>query len=84
MSISGQKNENWALKVADGIREVSSPLLVQSASWPVHEMSSPWVSNLRVGVSASCPVTPEIWFYMVPLFLTFWLKCEIEKAGNTR
>jgi len=38
-------------------RELSSPRLVQSASWPVREMSSPRVGNPRVGVSASCPVT---------------------------
>jgi len=38
-------------------RKLSSPRLVQSASWPVRDMSSPRVGNPRVGVSASCPVT---------------------------
>jgi len=33
------------------------PRVVQSATCPVHEMSSPRVGNPRVGVSASCPVT---------------------------
>jgi len=36
------------------------PQVVQSATLPVHEMSSPRVGNPRVGVSASCPVTAEI------------------------
>jgi len=33
------------------------PRVVQSASWPVHESSTPRVGNPRVEVSASCRVT---------------------------
>ena len=33
------------------------PRVVQSATCPVREMSSPRVGNPRVGVAASCPVT---------------------------
>ena len=33
------------------------PRLVQSATCPVREISSPRIGNPRVGVSASCPVT---------------------------
>jgi len=47
-----QNNENYARKVAGGIRELSSPRLVQYTSCLVRESTSP-----RVGVSASCPVT---------------------------
>jgi len=50
-SINGQKNENWARKVAGGIRELSSPRLVQPVSCPVHESTS-----LRDVQSASRPV----------------------------
>jgi len=31
------------------------PRVVQSASWPVRESSSPWVGNPRVGICVSCP-----------------------------
>jgi len=46
-------------------RELSSPRLVQSASWLVRELSSreltsPRVGNPRVGVSTTCPVTGVI------------------------
>ena len=33
-------------------------------SWPVRELTSPWVGSPRVGKSASCPVTMRIWTYM--------------------
>jgi len=44
-------------------RKLSSPWLVQSASWLVRELSSPRVGNPRVGVSASCPVTVGSWCF---------------------
>jgi len=34
------KNENYARKVAGGIRELSSPRVVESASWRIRELSS--------------------------------------------
>ena len=39
---SRQKNENEAFEVAGGIRELSSPRLVQYASCLVRELTSPW------------------------------------------
>jgi len=45
------KKENYARKVADGIRELSSPRLVQHASCLVRELTSP-----RDVQSASRPV----------------------------
>ena len=42
---------------ASGIRQLSSPQLVQSTRCPVRELSSLRAGNERVGVSASCAVT---------------------------
>ena len=40
--------------------ELSSPQFDQSTKCPVRESSSPRVGNLRVGISASCPVTHTV------------------------
>jgi len=57
-----KQSRRWHPRVVQSatypVRELSSPWVDQSARCPVRESSSPRVGNPRFGVFASCPVTP--------------------------
>ena len=46
------------------VRDLTSPRALQSVTCGVCKPTSPQVGNMRVGESASCPVTMRIWTYM--------------------
>jgi len=59
--LSSTQSRRWHPRVVQSatcpVRELTSPWVDQSTRCPVRESSSPRVGNPRVGVSTSCPVT---------------------------
>ena len=75
-SINGKKTKTKHAKspvvsTSCPVRDLSSPRVDQSTRCPVCESSSTRVGNPRVGVSASCPVTPSTLPCGIPLVTSF-------------